>query len=109
MAENTSPTEERQSLIWFVSRHPGALDWARQGGVAYDHHVAHLDTEKIGAGDTVIGSLPVNLAAEVCARGAAYWNLSLHVAERDRGRELSAEELRSYDATVERYDIRKCS
>ena len=64
MFEITAPTEERQSLIWFVSRHPGALDWARRSGIAFDRHVAHLDTGKIGAGDTVIGSLPVNLAAE---------------------------------------------
>lgn len=109
MFENTASAEERPSLIWFVSRHPGALDWARQSGTAFDCHVAHLDTAKIGAGDTVIGSLPVNLAAEVCARGAEYWNLSLRVSEQDRGRELSAEELQGYDAIIERYDIRKFS
>ena len=93
--------------IWFVSRHPGALAWARQNGIAFDRHVAHLNTRKIAAGDTVIGSLPVNLAAEVCTRGAAYGNLSLRVAEQDRGRELSAEELQSYNATMEHYEIRK--
>jgi len=109
MFENTAPTEERPSLIWFVSRHPGALDWARQSGITFDRHVTHLDTAKVGAGDTVIGSLPVNLAAEVCARGAEYRNLSLRVTERDRGRDLSAKELQDYDAIVERYDIRKCS
>lgn len=93
--------------IWFVSRHPGALTWARQNGIAFDCHVAHLDPEKIGAGDTVIGSLPVNLAAEVCARGAKYWNLSLRLAEQDRGQELSAEELQAYNTTMEHYEIRK--
>ncbi len=95
--------------IWFVSRHPGALAWARQNGIAFDRHVAHLDTIRISAGDKVIGSLPVNLAAEVCARGAEYWNLSLRVAEQDRGRELSAEELQAYNATMEHYEIRKLS
>jgi len=93
--------------IWFVSRHPGALAWARQNSIDFDRHVTHLGTNLIGAGDTVIGSLPVNLAAEVCARGAAYWNLSLHVAEQDRGRELSAAELQAYNATMEHYEIRK--
>ena len=93
--------------IWFVSRHPGAVVWARQNGVAFDRRVAYLDTRRIGAGDTVIGSLPVNLAADVCARAAAYWNLSLRVAEQDRGRDLSAEELRAYNATMEHYEIRK--
>lgn len=92
---------------WFVSRHPGALDWIQRSSVTFDRHVTHLDTESVTAGDTVIGSLPVNLAAEVCARGAAYWNLSLRLAVQDRGRELSAEEMHGYDATLERYDVRK--
>lgn len=92
---------------WFVSRHPGALDWMLHSGVTFDRHVAHLDTESVAAGDTVIGSLPVNLAAEVCARGAEYWNLSLRLIAQDRGRELSAEEMQSYDATLEHYDVRK--
>lgn len=109
MFEITAPTEEHKSLTWFVSRHPGALAWARQSGIAFDRHVAHLDTAIVGSGDTVIGSLPVNLAAEVCARGAEYWNLSLRVAEHDRGRELSAEELQGYHAFVERYEVRKYS
>lgn len=93
--------------VWFVSRHPGALDWAQRSGIAFDRHVTHLDTEDVAVGDTVIGSLPVNLAADVCVRGAEYWNLSLRLAPQDRGRELSAEELQGYDATLERYTIRK--
>jgi CRISPR-associated protein Csx16 len=93
--------------VWFVSRHPGALEWMHRQGIDYDRHVTHLDTENIRAGDTVIGSLPVNLAAEVCARGAAYGHLSLRLVESDRGRELSAEALHAYNAAIELYEIRK--
>jgi CRISPR-associated protein Csx16 len=93
--------------IWFASRHPGAVEWARRQGIRYDIHVAHLDPAKIDTGDTVIGSLPVNLAAEVCERGAEYWNLSVRLKPADRGRELSADELRARDAVIERYEIRK--
>lgn len=93
---------------WFVSRHPGALEWMRRIGPPFDHHVTHLDPDKVQPGDRVIGSLPVNLAADICARGAQYWNLSLRLTESDRGRELSAAELQNYSATLERYDIRKC-
>ena len=55
---------------YFVSRHPGAIEWARRRGITIDRHVAHLDAQVITKDDTVIGTLPVNLAAEVCARDA---------------------------------------
>ena len=47
----------------------------------------------IAPGDTVIGVLPVNLAARICERGAHYLNLSLDLPAEARGRELSADEL----------------
>ena len=92
---------------WFVSRHPGALHWMQAHGPAFDQHVAHLDPARIAAGDTVIGTLPVNLAAEVCARGATYWHLTLDLPAAARGRELSAEELNEFHAKLEHFDIRK--
>ena len=58
-----------------------------------DRHCVHLDPAQIEAGDTVIGSLPVHLAAAVCERGARYLNLSLDLPAHARGRELSPEEL----------------
>ncbi|MDP2752376.1 MAG: CRISPR-associated protein Csx16 [Rhodocyclaceae bacterium] len=48
-------------MIWFVTRHLGALDWARQNNIAFDYHVVHLDPANVHKDDTVIGSLPVNL------------------------------------------------
>lgn len=93
--------------IWFVTRHRGALDWARKKGIAFDRHVVHLDPREVRAGDTVIGSLPVNLAAEVCARGADYRNLSLRLEPTDRGRELAAEDLERCGATIERHEVRR--
>lgn len=93
--------------IWFVSRHPGALEWMQRCGPTYDRHVAHLDPQIIQAGDVVIGSLPVNLAAEVCARSARYLNLSLQLRAEDRGKELSAAELNDYELTLEEFTIRK--
>ena len=89
--------------VWFVSRHPGAAEWARRRGLVVDRQVAHLDPYTVEAGDTVIGTLPVHLAASVCARGARYMNLSLDLPVEARGRELSAGELERYGARLEAY------
>lgn len=94
---------------FFVTRHPGALDWAHAQGIAFDAHVVHLDPAKVGAGDTVIGSLPVHLAAEVCTRGARYFNLSLDLPANLRGRELDAAALEECQARLEEYLVRKAS
>ena len=55
---------------FFITRHPGAIEWATRHGLQVDCHLAHLDPERIAPGDTVIGILPVNLVARVCERWA---------------------------------------
>jgi len=91
--------------IYFVSRHPGASDWAVGEGVEYDRLVTHLDPERIMRGDTVIGSLPVNLAATVCSRGARYLHLTLDLPAELRGQELDADQLRELGAHLEPYRV----
>ena len=90
---------------WFVTRHPGAIEWARRRGLHIDRKISHLTLEEISPGDTVIGILPVHLAAQVCARGAHYLNLSLDLPAEARGRELSADELDAGGARLEAYAI----
>lgn len=90
---------------WFVTRHPGAIEWARRRGLAVDCQITHLDPAQVAAGDTVIGILPVNLAARVCERGARYFNLSLDLPPEARGRELSADELYAFGARIEAYNV----
>lgn len=92
---------------WLVTRHPGAVEWAARQGIAVDRQVAHLDVREVAAGDTVIGTLPVNLAARVCARGARFLNLSIDVPPQARGRELTADELERYGARVEKYRVER--
>ncbi len=89
----------------FISRHPGAWQWAQQQGVKADHLVAHLDIDAIRQGDTVIGTLPVNIAAQVCEKGARYIHLSLELPAHMRGRELTAAELEQYGARLQAYRI----
>ncbi|WP_295542560.1 CRISPR-associated protein Csx16 [uncultured Thiohalocapsa sp.] len=92
---------------YFVSRHPGAHDWAAEEGLVVDAVVAHLDPETVTSGDRVIGSLPVNLAADVCARGARYLHLSLTLPAALRGRELDADQMRACGARIEEYRIER--
>lgn len=90
---------------FFVSRHAGAIEWAMRQGLIVERLITHLDIAEVEQGDTVIGTLPVNLAAAVCARGARYLNLSVHLPRVARGQELSADELEHYGARLEAYSV----
>lgn len=90
---------------WFISRHPGAQVWASEQGFQADRFVPHLDAAQVQAGDTVIGTLPVHLAAAVCSQGARYFNLSLDLPAHWRGRELSAIELGQCLARLEAFQV----
>jgi CRISPR-associated protein Csx16 len=90
---------------YFISRHPGAMEWAQEQGIKVDHWLQHLNPESIGTGDIVIGSLPVHLVARVCARGGRYFHLSLDLPEEWRGMELSAEVLRGCNARLCEYHV----
>ncbi|MEY4430014.1 MAG: hypothetical protein RLZZ182_2703 [Pseudomonadota bacterium] len=91
--------------VWFVSRHPGAVAWAREEGLVIDHVVSHLAPDQVRAGDTVIGTLPIHLAAQVCDRGATYLHLSLDLPAEWRGRELDATQLRQAKARLEPFHV----
>ncbi|MCM8611180.1 CRISPR-associated protein Csx16 [Accumulibacter sp.] len=91
----------------FITRHPGAVVWAARRGLNVGRQIAHLDPANIHPGDVVIGTLPVNLAAEVCARGGRFFNLSLDAPPEARGQELSADDLERYGARLEEYIVAK--
>lgn len=89
----------------FVTRHPGAIEWAQGRGLQIDRWVPHLNLADVAAGDTVAGTLPIHLAAAVCARGARYLHLRLHVPPGWRGRELSAADLDAAGACLEPFVV----
>lgn len=92
---------------YFITRHAGALDWAARHGIHVDRSLVHLAIESVEPGDTVIGTLPVHLAARVCARGARYLHLTLETPPEARGRELSADELDAFGARLEPYRVER--
>jgi len=90
---------------WFVSRHPGAVEWAQRQGLQIDQFVPHLEPSQVQSGDTVIGSLPVNLVAKLCACGVQYLHLSLQLPAHLRGQELSATQLDELGAQLQAFHI----
>lgn len=92
---------------YFISRHPGARDWAAEEGIAVHEFITHLDPSQIRPGDIVIGTLPANLAADVCAARGRYLHLALDLPAALRGRELSAAEMRACGARLEEYLIQR--
>lgn len=81
------------STIWIISPHQGAIDWLKVKGIT-GKQLDHLNVGCVESGDTVIGTLPVNLAARVCEKGATYWHLSLEVPLEWRDCELTPEQWR---------------
>jgi len=87
---------------YFVTRHKGAVAWAKARGIAAEH-VTHLDVETICPGDIVLGTLPVSLVAEVCARGGRYLHLTMEMPPEDRGRELTAKDMDAFGVRLEEF------
>jgi len=92
---------------YFITRHQGAIEWAQQQQLNIDAIATHLimPYEKqvikdkqialtsLKKGDTIIGTLPIQIAAQVCAKGATYYHLMLDIPEHLRGKNLSATQM----------------
>lgn len=92
---------------YFISRHQGAKDWAKQNNIEVDVVQSHLDIDGIYAGDSVIGTLPINLVAALCQRGASYYHLTLNLSEALRGKELTAADMQNAGAIIEQFSAEK--
>lgn len=64
-----------------ITRHRHPRRWAAAQGLTVDYVFPRLNPRFLRAGDTVIGNLPVPLAAQVWMAGAHY----LHLASGRRG------------------------
>jgi len=92
---------------YFVSRHPGAKEWAVAQGFAVDVMREHLELSQVCPGDTVLGSLPVHLVAELNAMGVRYFHLVLPLTAELRGQALSAQTMQQLGARLEAYEVRR--
>ena len=83
----------------FVSRHQGAVEWARRQGLEV-RLVSHLNPGDVRPGQRVIGTLPAHLAAEVCLAGGIYLHLCLDLPPLLRGQDLSADQMQACRARL---------
>lgn len=94
-------------MNFFVSRHQGAIEWARKNDIISGEAaiVSHFDPSDVKEDDVVIGTLPIHLASEVCARGGKYYHLMMNVPTEARGKELTFEDMESFGAKVQEFKI----
>jgi CRISPR-associated Csx2 family protein len=88
-----------------VTRHAGAVEWLASQGIAADLQVEELDPDIVQPGDTVIGTLPVHLAANVNQRGGRFLHIAMDVPLERRGQALSKAEMASYRARLVEYRV----
>ena len=91
---------------YFITRHEGAVAWARRRGIEAEH-TEHLDVETIEPGDCVLGTLPVSVVAEVCARGGRYFHLEINTPPEHRGSELTPRDMDSFGAELLEYEAKR--
>ena len=94
-------------MIYFISRHTGAIEWIKQRPIPVDCFIEHLNLEEIqlSAEDTVIGTLPVHLAAAVCATGAKFYFLQMNASLQQRGKNYSADDMRQMHCSLRRFFV----
>lgn len=88
---------------WIVTRHPGALAWLKRFAWEQPRVEVHLDVKHVVPGDHVVGTLPIQLVAELQARGAHYFHLTFDTPAGMRGQELSAEQLDAFGVRLQAY------
>lgn len=91
---------------YFITRHDGALDWAKENNVQFDIHLTHLsDNVTLKAGDVVIGTLPINIVYKINQMGVRYVHLSLELPADLRGVALSYKQLLACQASLEAFNV----
>jgi CRISPR-associated protein Csx16 len=94
-----------------ISRHASAIAWVKSK-MSVDEVLTHLADEDLATltpEHTVIGTLPIHLAAAVCDTGARFIYLSLDTPPELRGQELTLEQMDQLGARLERYHLEKLS
>jgi CRISPR-associated protein Csx16 len=96
-------------MYFLVTRHPGAKEWLMEnfkipeGDQEMVRVVDHFDPMLVDPDDVVVGTLPINLVAQVCEMGGEYHHLTVEIPRNWRGRELTVDDIRRFGVRLERY------
>lgn len=93
--------------VWFVSRHPGAVEWLKGSGIKVDRIADHISPDEVVAGDIVYGVLPLHIISDICEKGARFFALDFNMNLAQRGRDLTKSELDSLKCKLQEYKVTK--
>lgn len=97
-------------MIYLISRHSGASEWAKRQGFEATV-VAHADDafwQTLKACDVCIGTLPMHLAFDACIiTGNPFGFFSIDVKPEMRGLELSADQMEECNASIRWFEVQQ--
>ncbi len=98
--KNKKVMKKMEKII--ITRHKGAVDWIKKHYPKFSvfKHLTHASEEDI-EGNIIVGTLPVNLAV----LSKEYWHLSMDIPAEFRGKELTIEDMESFNCLLQRYEI----
>lgn len=89
----------------FVGRHGSAVKWIKAKRIHVDVWTDDLDPNTVKPGDTVIGTLPLHLASEVCRRGAVFAAVTMDIPKALRGKELTLDDIEKCRCRLEAFYV----
>lgn len=91
-------------MIYLVSRQQETVDALRSDNVAFDKIISHFNPAIVKPGDVVLASLPLPIAAKVCAKGGIYKHVEITRPANIHG-DLTSAEILKYGYQINQYDI----
>jgi len=98
--------------ILIITRHEATVEWIKKTihpfiGVTIDEIVvtAHYTPGMEDGFNYVIGILPVNLIAALCAKEIHYYQVVMDISVEFRGKELTIEQMEEFNAHLVRYYV----
>ena len=95
---------------YLITRHSGAIDWAKQQNLKIDKvlsHINEINIERLSSNDKIYGNLPLHIINTLCEKNIEYWNLDLDIPLALRGKDLNLKEMNNCHARIERYTVKK--